>query len=172
MLRSSTEEVTAGYSSDTGPSSLSGCERSFSAAPCRRQEDGAPSPSPLSSSHTPHSSCSGPGSTSATLAGVQTTTLSKTPATTGSYCQYQPKLAQTANFTSLCSSYLLSFPSYLAKNDRLVEPSGNVCFRFPKCSENRSFLGLIWFSRKVLCISLFKYDVCVSLPIGVQRKFL
>ncbi|XP_026789533.3 mutS protein homolog 4 isoform X2 [Pangasianodon hypophthalmus] len=85
MLRSSTEEVTAGYSSDTGASSLSGSERSFSAAPRRRQDDGAPSPSPLSSSHTPHSasSCSGPGSTSTSVAGVQTTSVTKTPATTG-----------------------------------------------------------------------------------------
>ncbi|XP_053538579.1 mutS protein homolog 4 isoform X2 [Ictalurus punctatus] len=88
MLRSSTEEVTAGYSSDTGTSSVSSSERSSSAAPSRWQEGtGAPPPSPQCSSHTPGSasSCSGPGSTSDTLPGVQTTALSKTPVTTGSY---------------------------------------------------------------------------------------
>ncbi|KAF4084026.1 hypothetical protein AMELA_G00124150 [Ameiurus melas] len=88
MLRSSTEEASAGYSSDTGTSSVSSSERSSSAAPCRRQEgDGAPPPSPQCSSHTPGSasSCSGPGSASDTLPGVQTAALSTTPVTTGSY---------------------------------------------------------------------------------------
>ncbi|XP_072545639.1 mutS protein homolog 4 [Salminus brasiliensis] len=85
MLRSSTEEVTASCSSDTGTSILTPPDRRFTRAPFTRLQDTGPTPSPLSTSYGSDgvsvASCS--GSTPAATAGARVPDSHETPVRAG-----------------------------------------------------------------------------------------